>query len=68
MLVILAVTIAVIALFVFAAWRGAHPAASTFWCRMGLHSPDYPGGHCARCGWCDETFCDHVDCRLKKNE
>lgn len=32
-------------------------------CWMGLHRWDYPGGHCERCGLCDEILGRHEECR-----
>ena len=29
------------------------------YCWLGLHRWDYPGGHCEKCGKCDEFFGPH---------
>lgn len=35
-------------------------------CWMGFHKWDMPGGHCERCGMCDEFFGRHSDCRIAR--
>ena len=35
------------------------------YCWLGLHRWDYPGGHCEKCGLCDEFFGVHHDCKRK---
>lgn len=43
---------------------GHHPWSR---CWMGLHKWDYPGGHCRRCGKCDEFLGPHPsDCQEKR--
>jgi hypothetical protein len=36
-------------------------------CWLGLHHWDHPGGHCKRCGKCDELFGQHGKCRERGN-
>ena len=36
-------------------------------CWLGLHHWDHPGGHCRRCGKCDELFGQHGKCRERGN-
>lgn len=31
-------------------------------CRWGMHRWDHPGGHCEKCGLCDEFFGLHKEC------
>jgi hypothetical protein len=38
-------------------WVAGHSRFSYCW--MGFHRWDMPGGHCERCGKCDEFFGPH---------
>lgn len=45
-------------------WIAGHSRFSYCW--MGLHKWDMPGGHCEKCGKCDEFFGKHVRCRIER--
>ena len=44
----------------FVLWIAGYSRWSS--CRLGMHRWDYPGGHCEKCGLCDEFFGPHNEC------
>lgn len=44
-------------------WLAGRSRYSSCW--LGQHRWDMPGGHCERCGICDEFFGQHNDCHRK---
>jgi hypothetical protein len=36
-------------------------------CCLGMHPWDSPGGHCEKCGMCDEFFGPHDSCRIARS-
>lgn len=44
-------------------WIAGYSRFSRCW--MGFHRWDMPGGHCEKCGKCDEFFEPHKLCKKK---
>lgn len=50
----------------FKRWMAGYSRWSRCW--LGQHRWDMPGGHCERCGLCDEFFGPHTDCRIARSQ
>lgn len=45
-------------------WISGYSRYSKCW--LGQHRWDWPGGHCERCGKCDEMFGSHGACKRRE--